>query len=333
MIASYEARKPMKRAAFVLVAGAILVCACRSAVAPKPMLGIALSAGPDLSRFRTALVRAAAGKAQLSILYAGARQTVQNSQVDGLLERKPKALAVDLILVEAASFVIDKCKAAIVPLVLFGAPVGADDMKKWDKVYFVGSKPDEAAALEGKTLAAWWKDHRDLDRNGKIRFVYLGGTDSASEAAACEKGMAESGAGAVLLGHAAAQGRAEGAREMDALLAAYGRRLGAVACDDDETALGAVDALRAKGYLGGKRTLPVVGIGATPEALAAIKDGSLVGTAWKDVEGQAKAVFDLSTALASGIEPSRTGWPLTDGKYVWVPYRMVTARNLSDYRD
>ncbi|HUW40753.1 MAG TPA: substrate-binding domain-containing protein [Rectinemataceae bacterium] len=324
----------MKKAAFVLlIAGATLAGACRSAVAPKPALGVALSANPDLPRFKAALVRAAAGKAQLSILYAGSRQTVQNAQIDGLLERKPKALAVDLILGEAASLVIDKAKAAIVPLVLFGTQAGAEDMKRWDKVYYVGAKLGQAAALEGGALAAWWKEHpaSNRGRDGKILYVYLGGTES--EAAACGKGIADSGEGAQLLGRAEVSGRDAGEREMGAFLATYGRRLGAVACADDETALGAIAALRAKGYLSGKRTLPVVGVGATPEALAAIKDGQLVGSAWEDIEGQAKAVFDLSMALASGTELSRTGWPMTEGKYVWVPYRMVTAKNLADYRN
>ena len=118
---------------------------------------------------------------------------------------------------------------------------------------------------------------------------------------------------------------------MNRLLSVYGRHLEAVVCSDDETALGAIDALRAKGYMSKKSSMPVVGIGASPAALAAIAAGDLVGTAWNDEEGQAKAVLDLTVALAKGEEPAQTGWPLANGKYVWVPYRMVTAKNYADF--
>ncbi|MGO8693522.1 MAG: substrate-binding domain-containing protein [Rectinemataceae bacterium] len=329
----------MRKASIVLVAGIVLLSGCRGGGVPKPHIGVAFGsvADPDTSGFRTALVRAAQEKAQLSIVYAGDRQTLQNDQIDTLLlKRKVKALAVDLILDEAAGLVIDKAKAAIVPLVLFGREADAEDMKKWDKVYFVGAKAEEAPGLEGRMLADWWKDHPAADRNrdGKIEYVYLGGTGPEGETAvrSFEKALADSGIGARRLGWAEGRGRTAGASEMNRLLSNYGRRLEAVVCGDDETALGAIDALRAKGYMGGKKNLPVVGIGASPAALAAIAAGSLVGTVWNDEAGQAEAVLDLTMALANGTEPARTGWPLTNGKYVWVPYRAVTARNYADFR-
>ena len=133
-------------------------------------------------------------------------------------------------------------------------------MKKWDKVYFVGAKAEEAPGLEGRMLADWWKDHPAGDRNrdGKIEYVYLGGTGPEGETAvrSFEKALADSGIGARRLGWAEGRGRTAGASDMNRLLSTYGRRLEAVVCDDDETALGAIDALRAKGYMGGKRTYP-----------------------------------------------------------------------------
>ena len=51
---------------------------------PKPHIGVAFGsvADPDISGFKTALVRAAQEKAQLSIVYAGDRQTLQNDQIE-----------------------------------------------------------------------------------------------------------------------------------------------------------------------------------------------------------------------------------------------------------
>ena len=40
----------------------------------------------------------------------------------------------------------------------------------------------------------------------------------------------------------------------------------------------------------------------------------------------------LAYALAQGQTPSKdnTGYDITDGKYVWVPYKMITEANMAD---
>jgi len=69
--------------------------------------------------------------------------------------------------------------------------------------------------------------------------------------------------------------RDAGERAMNALLAAVPRIDGVLAANDD-MALGALSALDAAGHGGG---VPVVGVNAIPEAIAALKDGRLLATA------------------------------------------------------
>ena len=97
-------------------------------------------------------------------------------------------------------------------------------------------------------------------------------------------------------------------------------------------ALGAIEALKAAGYFSGDKFMPVVGVDATAPGLAAIKDGTLLGTAYNDGINQGKATFKLAYLLAQGKTPTKAdvGYDITDGKYVWVPYKGITKDNMSE---
>ena len=65
----------------------------------------------------------------------------------------------------------------------------------------------------------------------------------------------------------------------------------AVICNNDEMALGAVEALKAAGYLvDGGVFIPVVGVDANEEAKLAIKEGTMYASVFNDARGQADAV-------------------------------------------
>jgi len=326
----------MRNARIALFGCLVLLCGCR-ATAPKPGIGVAFGSidDPDLKRIRAALVADAASRVDLSIVEAENEQALQISQIDSLIAKPVKALAVDLVLDEAAGIIIDKAKTSIVPLVFFGREAGPDDMKKWDRVYYVGVRKEQAGSVEGRILADWWKSNpaAPRSRDAVVRYVFLGGEgqEAGELSQAFESSLSDLGLRASKLGAAGGASRAAGAAAMNRMLATDGRHLEAVVCGSDDVALGAIDALRAKGYFSGKRFMPVIGIGGTRAALDSISAGALLGTVWNDAEGQAKAVVDITRALAVGAEPSSTGWPVSDGKYVWIPYRMVTAKNVADF--
>ncbi len=97
-------------------------------------------------------------------------------------------------------------------------------------------------------------------------------------------------------------------------------------------ALGAIEALRAAGYFRDGKYMPVVGVDATAPALEALKEGTLLGTVLNDAKNQGKATLELAYVLAQGQTPTKenTGFDITDGKYVWVPYRKITIENWQD---
>ena len=139
---------------------------------------------------------------------------------------------------------------------------------------------------------------------------------------------------AVMIAQTSADWTRNGARQkMSTLIQMHGAKwMEAVLCASDEMALGAIEALRASGYFKGSGTyVPVIGVDGTRFGLDAITDGSLLGTVRADAASQGKAVFDLAWALATGENPAKAGWPLTDGKFVLVPYRKVTKENVGQF--
>lgn len=112
-------------------------------------------------------------------------------------------------------------------------------------------------------------------------------------------------------------------------------KIEAVLANNDDMALGAIEALKAHGYNKSDKTkyIPVVGVDATAPALEAMKEGAMLGTVLNDAENQGKATVNIAAAAAEGkkITKETAGYDVTDGKYVWIPYKKVTQDNYKDF--
>ena len=98
-----------------------------------------------------------------------------------------------------------------------------------------------------------------------------------------------------------------------------GLRPQAVVANDDEMAIGAIQALRQSRLLG---TTIVAGIDATPDGLAAMKSGGLKVTVFQNAPAQGSGAVDAALKLVRGENvPS----------FVWVPFELVTPANLPSY--
>ena len=126
--------------------------------------------------------------------------------------------------------------------------------------------------------------------------------------------------------------RPKAVEKMDAWLAQFGDRIDMVFANNDDMALGAIESLKNAGYFQGGKFMPVLGVDATPPALLALEEGTLLGTVLNDANNQGKATFDIAYALAKGEDPSTAGWTITDGKYIWVPYQKVTKDNFRQFQ-
>lgn len=96
----------------------------------------------------------------------------------------------------------------------------------------------------------------------------------------------------------------------------------AVIANNDEMALGAIQALKTAGR--SMDSVVVAGIDATRDALAAMAAGDLDVTIFQDADGQGRGSVDAALSLARGEQ--------VDQK-VYIPFELVTVENLADYQN
>ena len=331
----------MKKILLALLAVALLFASCSGKASnDKPKIGVAIYKFDDtfMSAVRRAIEANATDKAEISTVDSQNAQPTQNDQVDTFLAQRVKALAINPVDRTAAGVIIDKAKAKKTPVVFFNREPLAEDMVKWDKVYYVGAKAEQSGTFQGELAAEYWKANPSADKNKdhKMQYVMLTGEPGHQDAILRTeysiKALDAAGVKSEKLAEETAQwDRVKGQEKMAAFLAKFGGKIEMVFCNNDDMALGAIDALRAVGYFTGKKYMPVVGVDATAPALDALAAGTLLGTVLNDAENQGKATFDLAYALAKGDDVTKAGWEITDGKYVWVPYQKVTKDNYTQF--
>ncbi len=275
------------------------------------------------------------------IVDSQASQTTQNDKVDMFITKGYNALGVNMQERSASDIVIDKCIKADIPVVFFNTEPFPEHMSKWDKVYYVGAKAEESGTIQGQALAEYWKANPTADKNGDgvLQYVMLKGEPGHQDAELrtefSVKALEAAGIKVEKLAEDTAMwNRVDGQNKMQAFLAAQGDKIEAVLANNDDMALGAIEALKAAGYFTGDKYMPVVGVDATEPGKVAIEDGTMLATALNDAKNQGNAVAQLTYMLANGEVPTDAtlGYPITDGKYVWIPYVAVTKENLADFR-
>ena len=276
-------------------------------------------------------------KINFTIADARSSQTSQNEQVDRFLQQGCDVICVNLVDRTAAAVIVDKAQSAGVPIVFFNRQPVEEDLERWDQAYYVGSKADRAGILQGQiVLEAWEKDPAALDRSGDgiLQYVMLEGEPGHQDALLrteyCIKTLTDAGVAVEKLDSNNADWvRGQATLRMQQWLEIYGGAIEVVFANNDDMALGAIDACLSAGMT--EEELPfIVGVDATPPALEAVAEGTLKGTVQNDAAGQAESILDLCCALAGGGDPA-SAVELEDGKYVWLEYTAVTKENLEDF--
>ena len=307
----------------------------------EPNIGVAIYKFDDtfMTGVRNAITEAAKGKAKVDIVDSQNSQPTQNDKIDLFITKKVDALVVNPVDRTAAGVIIDKAKAADIPVVFLNREPLPEDMKKWDKVYYVGAKAEESGTISGQLLVDYWKANPDADKNkdGVLQYVMLKGEPGHQDAELRTKYSVQALEDAGIKVEKVAEDtgmwdRVKGQEKMAAFLAAHGDKIEAVLANNDDMALGAIEALKASGYFTGDKKMPVVGVDATAPALQALKDGTMLGTVLNDAKNQGKAALGLAAVLAKGEVPNKdsSGYDLTDGKFVWIPYKKITKDNIDD---
>lgn len=323
-----------------LVAVGCMCSLCLSAWAEKPLqIGVCIYDGTDtfMVSLRDKLVEYAQGVAQLSLYDSQNDQNLQNDQVEQLLSSGVDALILNPVDRTAAGYLIEKARARGIPIVFINREPLLEDMQLFDKAYYVGASAAQSGQLSGEIMAEYFLTHPQADKNGDgiVQYVLLKGEpghqDAELRSQYALKPLQDAGFGLEKLQEDTGNWqRLQAQDKMSGFLAAYGDRIECVIANNDDMALGAIDALKAAGYFSSGQYMPVVGVDATLPAQTALLQGSLLGTVFNDDANQAKAALRLAVLLINGktVDEASLGYPLTNGRYVWIPYKPLTAETL-----
>ena len=104
-----------------------------------------------------------------------------------------------------------------------------------------------------------------------------------------------------------------------------------IIANNDAMALGAIEALKAEGL--DPTEIPVVGIDATEDGRAAVKDGEMGMTVFQDASGQGFGALLAAKNLIEGNDLNEgSDYEVDETGYIlWVPFEPVTIDNVADY--
>lgn len=265
---------------------------------------------------------------------AGGIQATQNAQVERFIETGCDVICVNLVDRAESSVIIEKVKTAGIPAVFFNRELVEEDLERWDRLYYVGAPALQSGMLQGELVTdACRADFDGVDKNGDgvLQYVMLEGEAGHQDAIVRTESSVKTVQAAGfklerLSSEIANWNRAQAETKMSGWLAAFGDEIEVVFANNDEMALGAVEALKNNDVPRGKWPL-VVGIDGTSYGVAAVREGELYGTVLNDAAGQAQAMLDLAFSLSTTGAPP-PDMELAGGKYIRLPYKKITQDSL-----
>lgn len=268
-------------------------------------------------------------KVTLDIQDAKGSQNTQNNQVERFISLGCDVLCINPVDRTDASVMIDKAMTAGVPVVFFNRQPVEEDMDRWDQLYYVGVDAKETAILQGGIIVDLYREDPgsiDLNGDGMVSYVLLEGESSHQDSLIrTEWSIQTLKDGGVpiekITGGIANWERSQASALMEQWLEQYPGRIELVVSNNDDMALGAIDALDRAGI----QKINVIGIDATTPGMDAIRSGKLLGTVSSDKERYAAAILDIAAAKARK-QPVETDIPLKDEKYYWCSQHTVLKK-------
>lgn len=272
----------------------------------------------------------------VELMDASQSQLTQNEQVKSLIEKGCDVICVNLVDRTEPTAITDLAESKQVPIIFFNRELVAEDLERWSELYYVGADALQSGVLEGELAANAFKTNAKMDKNGDgiCQYVVLEGEaghqDSIVRTEYSVNTLIENGVEAEKLGYAMANwNRAQAQTKTAALLTQFSGKIELIIANNDDMALGAIDALR-DSQIPREDWPGVVGIDGTDAGLLAVENGEMLGTVYNDKEGQAREMLNLAFAIATNGD--KDSIPLIDGKYVRTPYHKVTQENVEDYK-
>ncbi len=305
----------MKRALIALAAATVLAS---PAFAAK--IGVSMDKFDDnfLTVLRNGMAEYAKTQPGVTLQIEDAKDDVskQLSQVQNFIANGVDAIIVNPVDTSATAAITKAAAEAGVPLVYVNREP-ADVDKLGPKAAFVASNEKESGTLETKEICKVL--------GGKGNILVIEGQLSNQAAVQRTKDIHDVLASPqcsgikIIAEQTAEWDRTKGQNLMTNWLS-KGMQFDAVVSNNDEMAIGAIQAMKSAGI--DTKKAVVGGVDATQDALASMKAGDLKVTVFQNAAGQGKGAVDAALALAAG-KPVE--------KKVYIPFELVTPANMDNY--
>lgn len=233
----------------------------------------------------------------------------QISKIENLIAMKPDVIEIDPTSTDGINSAIDEARNRGIPVVVSGIHVSTD--------------VNASITADNKQGGILCGDYMGKILNGKGKVAMLLGTPGRDIIQNRENGFKEGikkYEGIQIVAEQVADlERAKGVSVAENILQAH-PDIDAIWAANDEMALGAVEAVRARGLIG---KVKIGGFDATPDAVSAIEKGEMHFTANQiPYEIGARAIA-VAVMIAQGREPAKDD--------IVLPMSLVTSENVKDY--
>ena len=308
----------MKPFVKTVAASTLLVLSLSSTPALAAKIGVTMSAFDDnfLTVLRNGMGKYAESQKDVSLQFEDAQGDVgkQLNQIQNFIAQKVDAIIVNVVDTDATPKMTKLATQAGIPLVYVNRMPA--DKTLPEKVAYVGSNEVDSGTLQMKEVC------KLMGGKGSI-LVMMG--DLANQAARQRTQDIEDViatpecSGIKILDKRTAKWQRTEGNDLMTNWISSGMKFEAVVSNNDEMALGAIQALKASKML--DKTI-VAGVDATQDALASMKAGELKVTVFQNAAGQGQGAVDTALKIIKGEKVP----PM-----VWIPFELVTPANLSQY--
>ena len=288
--------------------------------------GIGVSMAKFDDNFLTVLrngIQTQADSAGLSVQIEDAQDDVakQLDQINNFIASGVTAIIVNPVDTSATQAMSDAAAAAGVPLVYVNRqPINIDTLP--DNQAFVASNEVDSGTLETIALCDNWAAEGKTEVN-----VYVMQGELSNQAAVQRTAdiydVIEAGKCKVkvnVIDQQTANWSRDQAQSLMTNWLSAGAAFDGVIANNDEMAIGAIQAMKAAGI--DMATVQVGGVDATQDALASMQAGDLDVTVFQNAAAQGSGALDAAVKLAAGEAVEQK---------VWVPFELVTPANIGDY--
>ena len=246
----------------------------------------------------------------------------QLDQINNFIASGVTAIVVNPVDTSATQAMSDAAAAANVPLVYVNRqPVNIDTLP--DNQAFVASNEVDSGTLETiEVCRIFAEDQGKTEANVYVMMGELS-NQAAVQRTADIHDVIDGGKCAVklnIIDEQTANWSREEATNLMTNWLSTGAAFDGVIANNDEMAIGAIQAMKAAGLDMG--TIVVGGVDATQDALAAMQAGDLDVTVFQNAAAQGSGSVDAAVKLAKGEAVEQK---------VWVPFELVTPANIGDY--